>query len=223
MKTDSTIKQDILDELIWEPSIDETEIGITVQNGIVTLSGHVNYYSEKLAAEKAAKRVYGVKAVVEEIDVKIENSDSIPTDQDIAQAALDHLKWDTNVPEDDIKLNVEDGWIILEGEVEWNYQKESAKNAVRSLAGVRGVTNLIKIKNTVEPQNLKEKIRSAFVRSAGIDADHVEVIIEGHKVILNGTVQSWAEKKQAEKTAWSAPGVSEVENNLKIKVGEYAR
>lgn len=221
MKTDATIKEDVLEELDWDPSIDNTKIGVIVNDGIVTLTGHVNTYAEKVAAEKVARNVYGVKAVVEEIEVKISGSGK-RSDEDIAKAALNNLKWNTSVPENKIRLKVEDAWITLEGEAEWNYQKEAARKAVKDLAGVRGVTNLIKVEASIEPQNVKDKIRSAFERNATIDADNVNVRSVGHKIILSGAVQSWAEKKQAESAAWSAPGVTEVENDLSIRVREPA-
>lgn len=220
MKTDATLKEDVMDELDWEPSIDATEIGVTVKNGIVTLSGNVNTYAEKIAAERAAKRVYGVKAVVENVDVKVSGTYK-RTDEDIALSVLNNLKWNTSVPEQDIQVKVEDGWVTLEGEVEWNYQKEAAINAIRNLSGVRGVTNLLKVEAAVEPSDIQDKIRKSFERNAEIDADQVNVKIEGHKVILTGTIQSWAEKQQAKNAAWSAPGVTEVEDNLQIKVREH--
>ncbi len=221
MKTDAIIKQNVLDELDWEPSIDAVKIGVSVEDGIVTLSGHVNTYAEKMFAEKAAKRVSGVKAVVEEIDVDILGRDK-NSDQDIAQTALSNLRWNTTVPHEKIKLKVEDGWITLEGEVEWNFQRDAARNCIKNLKGVRGVSNLITVKTAVEPQNVKQKIKNAFERNATIDADSVNVMVEGHKVVLSGSVQSWAEKRQAEKAAWSAPGVTQVEDNLRISIKEHA-
>jgi osmotically-inducible protein OsmY len=221
MKTDAEIRKDVLDELEWEPRINATNVGVTIKNGIVTLNGHVNTYAEKVAAEEAAKRVSGVKAVVQEIDVNIEGT-SERTDQAIALAAVDSLKWNTMVSDKDIQLKVENGWITLEGELAWNYQVKAATNAVKNLPGVRGVTNLIKVKVPVETPDVKQKIRNAFERNAILDAAEVEVSVEGHEVILNGTVQSWAEMKQAENAAWSAPGVSNVVNHLKIKMREYA-
>lgn len=221
MKTDEDLKQDVLDELEWEPSINATQIGVTAKNGIVTLSGHVDTYGEKLAAEKAAKRVSGVKAVVEEIDVKIPGRDT-RTDEDIAQMALNNLKWNTTVPDDRVLLKVEGGWITMEGTVDWNYQKDAAKRAIEHLAGVRGVTNRIQVRSTAHPRDVKEKIRKAFERNATIDAGNVTVQVEGHKVVLSGSVQSWAEKRQAENAAWSAPGVTNVENNIRIEIREMA-
>lgn len=221
MKSDATIKKDVLDELNWEPSIDATKVGVTVENGIVSLSGHVRSYAEKVAAEKASRRVAGVKALVDEIDVKLGTAYK-RTDQDIAQSALNSLKWNTNVPHEKIQLKVEDGWITLEGDIDWNFQREAARNYIKNLAGVRGVTNLLKVKAVAQPESIKHQIRSAFERNALIDADRVNVRIDGHKVFLSGVVQSLAERKQAERAAWSAPGVTEVEDNLMIKISEPA-
>jgi len=221
MKTDSELKQDVLDELKWEASVNEPGIGVAVKDGIVSLSGVVNTYAEKMAAEKAAKRVLGVKAVVENVEVKI-SGDNKRTDVEIAQVALNNLKWDTMVPKKDIFVKVENGWITLEGKVDWNYQKEAAKNAVQYLFGVRGVSNLIEIKTPIQSDLVKESIKKTFERNAIIDAEKINVRVEGHKVFLTGTVQSWDEQKQANEAAWSAPGVWQVENNLEIKPRQLA-
>lgn len=221
MKTDSELQKDVLAELKWEPSINATEVGVTVKDGIVTLTGYLNTYAEKITAEKATKRVLGVKAVVEKIEVKILGSDK-RTDIDIAKAALDRLKWDTSVPKEGVLVKVENGWITLEGKVDWNFQKEAAKKAVQNLYGVRGVTNLVDVKSAIQPFEIKENIKKTFERNAILDAGKIEVITEGHKVTLSGTVQSWDEKKQAENAAWSAPGVWNVVDNLSIKTREYA-
>lgn len=221
MKTDSELQKDVLAELKWEPSINATEVGVAVKDGIVTLTGYLNTYAEKITAEKATKRVLGVKAVVEKIEVKILGSDK-RADVDIAKAALDRLKWDTSVPKDGVLVKVENGWITLEGKVDWNFQKEAAKKAVQNLYGVRGVTNLVDVKSAIQPFEIKESIKKTFERNAILDAGKIEVTTEGHKVSLSGTVQSWDEKKQAENAAWSAPGVWEVVDNLSIKTREYA-
>lgn len=216
MKTDSEIKKDVLDELKWDASINETEVGVAVKDGIVTLTGYLSSYIEKIAAEKAAKRVEGVKAVVENIEVKLISS-SKRTDLDIAKAAVDRLTWDSSVPKDAIIVKVEDGWVTLEGNVNWNYQKEAAKKAIQNLWGVKGVTNLVVIKSAIEPTQVKENIKKTFERNAILDAQKIDVRTEGHKVTLSGYVSSWDEKQQAKDAAWSAPGVWEIEDNLKIK------
>lgn len=216
MKSDAILRDDIIDELNWEPSVDSSKIGVAVKDGIVTLSGTVPSFIEKTDAEKAVKRVDGVKAVVQNIDVRLKST-SVRTDEEIAEVALKNLKWNTNVPEDNIILKVEDGWITLEGEVLWNYQKEAAKSAVKGLIGVKGVNNFIKVESKIQPENLKEKIKNSFIRNASIDAENVRVDVVGNKAILKGTVQSWAEKRQAERAVWAAPGIFEIENKLEIK------
>lgn len=217
MKTDTEIKQDVLDELEWESSVDAAQIGVVVKNAVVTLTGSVNTYAEKNAAENAAKRVLGVKAIVDELSVRIGGSDK-RTDEDIAMVALNNLRWNTSVPHEDIRLTVENGWITLEGTVDWNYQKEAARNAVKHLAGIRGVTNLIHIRPGSEPDNIRDRIRAAFHRNANICADGISVMVEGQKVVLSGIVQSWFEKKEAKKAAWSAPGIAEVDDRIEIRV-----
>lgn len=216
MKSDASLRDDIIEELNWEPSVDSSKIGVAVKDGIITLSGTVPSLIEKMDAEKAVKRVEGVRAVVQNIDVKLKSS-SIRTDAEIAEVAIKNLKWNTNVPEENVILKVEHGWITLEGEVLWNYQKEAAKSAVKGLIGVKGVNNFIKVKSKIQPENLTQKIKNSFLRNASIDADNVKVEVIGNKAILKGTVQSWPEKRQAEKAVWSAPGIFEIENKLEIK------
>ncbi len=222
MKTDAQIKEDVLDELLWQPNIDETKIGVIVEDGVVTLTGILNSYTKKLEAEKAAKNVKGVKAVALDIEVK-HGSDFKKTDKEIAKAVVDALTWNTSIPEDKIAIKVEDGWIYLSGELNWFYQKDAAKKAVENLLGVKGVVNSIEIKQAVQPSQIKEKITKAFERSAQVDANKVSVVVDGHTVTLRGTVHSLAEKDEAQKAAYLAPGVYSVKNELKVQYyPEYA-
>lgn len=220
MKTDSQIQSDVMDELKWEPFLNSSEIGVAVKNGVVTLSGIVDSYSKKLAAEKAVKRINGVKAVAE--DIQVGDSPLFhKTDTEIAEAVLNALKWHTAVKEDKIKIKVEDGNVKLEGEVEWEYQRVAAKTAIQYLSGVRSITNLITVKPSIKAEDIKQKISSAFHRSANVDSGKIRAEVEGNKVILRGKVRSFTEKEDAEDAAWSAPGVLHVESQLIVEEPEY--
>ncbi|AXP82290.1 Osmotically-inducible protein Y precursor [Mariniflexile rhizosphaerae] len=215
MKTDVEIRNDVLDELAWQPAIDETEIGVTVEKGVVTLTGTVDSYAKKIAAEKAAKSVKGVRAVAEDIEVKY-GTEYKKSDKEIAKAAADALKWNYSVPDDKVQIKVDNGWIYLSGEVKWEYQKDAAKSAVENLLGVRGVSNSITLKQSIEPYQVKEKIKKALERSAEIEAQNINVIVDGHKVKLRGKVHSWTEKEEVRRAAYLAPGVYEVDNELEV-------
>src|SRR5260221_3436212 len=217
-KTDEQIQRDVLDELKWDARVQPNEIGVAVKDGIVTLTGWVDSFTKKWAAEEAALRVPGVKAVANDIEVRLP-FESERTDADLAAAAIRALEWDAAIPRDAVKVTVSKGWVTLEGEVEWEYQKEDAERVVRRLTGVRGVTNLIRVRphTTPNPQELKRKIEEALVRSAETDAQRITVEAQGNKVILRGKVRSWAERQEAERMAWSAPGVTEVENGTLIE------
>jgi osmotically-inducible protein OsmY len=222
MKTDSKIKLDVQDELQWEPSIDETKIGVAVDNGVVTLSGEVDSYPKKMAAENAAKRVIGVKAVAEDILVKLPYSLQ-KSDTEIAKAVINALQWHSSVPDDAVMVKVENGWVYLSGEVKWAYQKDSARNAIKDLSGVRGVSNSITIKQDIKTYEVKNKIKEAFDRSAEIDSRGITVTAEGHTVTLSGKVHSFKEKEDAEKAAYKAPGAFNVINKLQVQYSpEYA-
>jgi len=221
MKSDIQIQTDVMNELKWEPYLISSQVGVAVKNGVVTLSGQVDSYSKKLAAEKAAKRVSGVKAVAEDIQIGVSPAYS-KTDAEIAEAALTALKWHTAVQDEKIKMKVEDGVVTLDGEVEWDYQRNNAKAAIENLTGVRAVYNLITVKPKVTPSDIEQKIKSAFQRSATIDSGHVHAEVIGSKVTLRGTVRSFTEKEDAENAAWFATGVTNVENKLEIEEPEYA-
>ncbi|MGO3719866.1 MAG: BON domain-containing protein [Mesonia hippocampi] len=215
MRTDLSIKEDVLDELQWQPSIDETQIGVVVKNGIVTLSGTVDSYVKKREAENAAKSVLGVKAVAEDIEVQY-SSGAKKSDTEIATAAVNALKWNISVPENKVDIKVEDGWVYLTGEVKWAFERNAAKKAVENLPGVKYVANNITLKNTVDAGDIKNKIKKAFERSADIDAKNITVSTNGHTVTLTGKVHSIKEKDDARRTAYYSPGVWTVDNELEV-------
>lgn len=221
MKTDMEIQKDVIDQLKWEPFLNASQIGVAVKNGIVTLSGQVDTYSKKVLAEKTVKKVLGVKAIAEDIQVGLSPAYK-KSDTEIAEAVVNALRWHTMIPEDKIKVSVEDGNVKLEGDVEWEYQRNQAKTTIENLAGVRFVTNLIAVKPKITPYELQQKITSAFQRSANIDASKVSTEVLGSRVILRGKVRSFAEKEDAENAVWAAPGVVTVENKLVIEEPEYA-
>ena len=213
--TDSSLQQAVLDELNWQPSVKAANIGVTAKDGVVTLTGHVGSYAEKWAAERAAGSVFGVKAVAEELEVRypFERKED---DADIAQRALQVLSWDTEVPKDKVKVKVEKGLVTLSGNLDWHYQRSAAKSDVRKLHGVIGLNNQIVIKPRVQASNVLDKIKAALKRKAQIEADHITVTTDGSKVTLGGNVDTWYERSLAERTAWSAPGVTQVENRLTV-------
>jgi osmotically-inducible protein OsmY len=214
-RTDQELQQDVLAELKWDAQIQPNEIGVSVRDGVVTLTGWVDSYLKKWSAEEAAHKVAGVKAVANDIEIKLATE---RTDPDIAEAAVHALEWDAFVPSDRVHVTVSKGWVTLKGEVEWQYQKEDAERVVRRLTGVKGVTNLITVKPRVTPSELKKKIENALVRNAEIDAHKITVEVQGSKAILKGTVRAWAEKEEAARVAWSAPGITSVENRITVEL-----
>jgi osmotically-inducible protein OsmY len=216
MKTDTELQHAVMEELAWEPSVDAAEIGVAAESGIVTLSGIVKSLPQKWAAEKAAQRVSGVKAVTDEIAVKLP-VDSELSDTDIARAAVNALDWNASLPRGRVTLVVSHGWITLEGTLQFHYERVAAEYAVRGLTGVKGVTNLISVKPPQSsPRDIKHRIEQAFERAADLDAQTISVEAREGKVILRGSVDSWAERERAELAAWAAPGVSRVENEILV-------
>jgi osmotically-inducible protein OsmY len=214
-RTDTQIQADVLAELKWEPRVSPNEIGVMVKDGVVTLTGTVDSYAKRWAAEDAAHRVRGVKAVANDIEVRLSGADE-RTDKDIAAAAVRALEWDAFVPIDRLDVTVANGWVTIKGEVDWQFQKQDIERVVRRLQGVKGVSNLVTVKTRPTPAELKTKIEEALVRTAKSDAARITVTVDGSKVILNGTVRSWAEKEEAERQAWAAQGVTAVDNRITI-------
>ena len=215
MKADIDIRKDVEAEIKWSPDVDDTDIAVKVNSGEVTLSGYARNYVEKVQAEAAVKRVKGVVAVANDLEVR--SFSGTPTDPEIARAAVAALKYALPWNWENIKPAVQRGWITLEGTLEWQYQREQAESAIRFLSGVIGVVNCIRLEPKVAPQDIKRKIEDAFRRIAQIDAAHITVDAQGSDVILRGEVRSWAERDQAQQSAWSAPGVVKVINELTVR------
>jgi osmotically-inducible protein OsmY len=213
MRSDADIRRDVEDELRWDPDLDATDIAVSVNNGVVTLAGFVRSYTEKFEAEVDAKRVAGVLAVVNDLEVRLPNIDERP-DPEIARDAIARIKGELPYAWEEIRVIVKNGWVTLEGEVEWNYQRERAEEAVRRVRGVKGISNSIQVKPQVPPAEIRRKIEEALRRTAEIDASRITVETNGGEVILRGTVRSWAERQEAERAAWWAPGVTKVDNRI---------
>lgn len=220
MKTNDELQRDIIEEIKWDPQLQDvhTQVGVAVHDGVVTLTGAVDTYSKKLAAEKAAQRVHGTKVVACDIEVKF-GALQTRTDTQIAEAVKDALRWNSAVNEEKVKVRVDDGWVYLEGIVDWDYQKTFVQNNVEGLLGVKGITNTIKINASAKPvdtKEIKKKITAAFHRSAAIDSSAIQIDAVGNKITLKGKVKSWAEIAEAQRIAWSSPGVLTVDNQLEI-------
>jgi osmotically-inducible protein OsmY len=213
IRTDHELQKDVLAELRWEQGVEASEIGVAVKDGVVTLTGKVDTYLKKWRAEEAAHRVNGVIAVANDIEVRTIGE---RTDTDIAAAAVHAIKWDASLPADKIQVTVDKGWVTLKGELEWQYQKQEAERVIRRLWGVKGVSNLVTLKPLASPSDLKKKIEDALVRSAQVDAKGITVEVQGSKAILKGKVRSWAERQEAERTAWLAPGITAVDNQITL-------
>jgi osmotically-inducible protein OsmY len=224
MKTNDELQKDVMAEIKWDPLLRgvATEIGVTAKDGVVTLSGLVDSYSKKLAAEHAAQRVQGVKVVAVDLEVKL-GSIGRKTDIEIAETIKNALRWNSAVNDDEIEIKVDNGWVYLDGTVNWEYERRAAQRSVEDLIGVRGVTNNLTIKSqAIDPKEIKGKIAAAFHRSATIDSSSITIDVSGSRVTLKGTVRSWMEREDAEKAVWSSPGVLVVDNRIQIDTEVFA-
>ena len=221
LRSDMDIQKDIVAELKWEPGLKNDDIAVAVRDGVVTLAGFVDSYADKWKAERVASKIKGVKAIANDLEVKLPSSSERP-DPEIARAAVNALTWNILVPHDRIQVKVEKGWVTLEGTVEWYYQKEEAERSVRNLTGVRAVSNLVSVRAQPLPSDIRQRIKDALQRGAEFDAERITVDIQGGKVTLRGTVRSYAEMKDAERAARNAPGVTEVENRLTVDPSVFA-
>jgi len=217
MRLDSDIKRDVEDELRWDADIHSTDIGVAVNDGVVTLTGFVRSYAQKTQAERDAKRVAGVRGVANDLEVRLPALDERP-DPDIARDAVNALKSELPYSSDNIKVIVKNGWATLEGNVEWNYARERAEKAVKRVRGLKGITNSLTLKPSVAPYEVRRKIEEALRRSAELDASRITVEANGSEIVLRGTVRSWAESQEAERAAWAAPGVTKVDNRITIQL-----
>jgi len=216
MKTDLELKQDVQSELLWDPLVPEARIGVAVNDGVVTLTGHLDTYAQKIAAKRAVERVSHVKAIAIELDV-IPSGLHQRSDTEIAAAVEHALSWNTSVPQDRVKVLVEKGWVTLSGELDWNFQRRAVERMIRPLKGVAGITDNIRLKSLPLPVNLSHRIEEALTRQATREARRIEIELDGSVVTLRGRVHSWAEKNAAEGATWSAPGVSRVNNELIVE------
>jgi osmotically-inducible protein OsmY len=215
MRKDAEIERDVKEELGWQPDLDATDIAVSVKDGVVALTGFVRSYTDKYEAENAAKRVAGVVAIANDLEVRLPAVDERP-DPEIARDAAAAIKSQLPISSEHIKVVVKNGWVTLEGTVEWQYQRTTAETAVRRIKGVKGVTNAILLKPRAEPSEIKKKIQDAFKRNAEIDANRITVEANGSEVILKGAVRSWVEREEAERAAWAAPGVTKVEDRIVV-------
>lgn len=215
MRTDSQLQDDVMNELEWEPRVEHTNIGVAAKDGVITLSGYVGSYAEKIAAEKAARRVKGVRGLAEEIEIRLP-SEAMTTDPEIAKRIADMFDWSVQVPRGRISVKVEKGWVTLSGHVDSHFQRKSAYDLASRISGVKGVSNLVEVKAIPSPYDVRERIIAAFKRNADLDAQTITVTAEGNTVRLGGKVHAWYEREIAERAAWSAPGINRIEDNITV-------
>jgi len=215
MRTDKDLQSDVMAELRWDPMLDAADIGVSVEHGAVTLAGHVKSFAEKVAAERAAKRVFGVKAVADEVEVKVRGSEE-RDDSAIAEALADALSWNVMVPPNKVRAIVSKGWVTFEGEVPWAYERIAVERVARDIKGIRGITNQVTVSPKVTPRDVERKILTAFHRSADVDARGIRIETKGATVVLHGRVRTWSEAEAAKRAAWAAPGVSKVISELVV-------
>jgi osmotically-inducible protein OsmY len=215
MKTDSQLQQDVMDELQWEPRVDHANIGVAAKDGVITLSGFVSSYTSKIAAEKATRRVKGVRGLAEEIEVRFAN-DPKTSDPEIAKRIADMFDWSVTIPKHKVQVKVEHGWVTLSGTVDYHFHRQSAKDLASRINGVKGVTNLVEVKTAPSPADVKDRIIAAFKRNADLDASTITVVADGGTVRLGGKVHAWYERQIAERAAWAAPGVNRIEDNIAV-------
>ena len=215
MKSDSQLQHDVVSELEWEPSVDHEDIGVSVNDGVVTLNGFVKSYAEKQGAERATRRVSGVKAIAQEIKVRFASAPKT-ADHEIAKRILDVFAWSVLVPDDKITVKVENGWVTLSGTVDWHFQTQEAEKAAGRISGVLGIINRLAVRHRPTASDIRKRIEDAFERQADLDADGVTISLDGNKVKLGGRVKAWHERQVAERAAWAAPGVTHVEDHIVV-------
>jgi osmotically-inducible protein OsmY len=215
MDKDRVLQRKVIDELEWEPAVESADIGVAVVDGVVTLNGFVKSYAQKLAAEKAVRRVAGANAIAEELKVRYA-SDAKTADHEIAKRILDMFSWNTMIPQDKVQVKVEHGWVTLSGDVKWHYQSKEAARVASQINGVVGVSNSVKVANPVNVGDIRKRIEDAFERQADLDARSVTISVDGNQVTLNGHVKAWFERQAAERAAWAAPGVSRVVDHISV-------
>lgn len=216
MDKDIQIQSYVLEELLFDPQVDAAAIGVAVNDGVVTLSGHVRTFTEKVAAEKAAARVKGVRAIVQNVEVRLDEGARCD-DEEIAKRAANVLAWSVTPPKEGVKVRVDNGWVTLHGEVKWAYQRDDAERAIRGLTGIKGVSNMIAVKNSADAHDISGNIKRAFHRNAEVDAAAIDVAVDGGKVILTGKVRAWRERMAAEQAAWATPGVSQIVDHISVQ------